>query len=86
MSAAPHRPCDKAGGGQPQSGVVRIGVLKSWSLPATARVSTVPGRGGCGGSRAAAKKTDIAMATPKLRIKASRNRDTRSSILLGLSL
>ena len=79
MLAAPHQPSDKC--------YFRIGAVDSGALAATAaKVSTLPGVGGCDGPRAAAKKTDIAIATPKLRIKASRKWDTCSSISFALSL
>jgi hypothetical protein len=79
MLAAPHQPSDKC--------YFRIGAVDSGALAATAaKVSTLPGVGGCDGPRAAAKKTDIAIATPKLRIKPNRKRDTCSSIPFGLNL
>ena len=63
MFAAPRRPCDKH--------YFRIGAVESkWLAATAAKVSTISGRGGCDGPRATAKKTDIAIATPKLRIKA----------------
>ena len=79
MFAAPRRPGDKH--------YFRIGAVESnWLEVTAARVFTISGRGGCDGPRATAKKTDIAIATPKLRIKASKKWDTCSSISFALSL
>jgi hypothetical protein len=79
MFAAPRRPCDQR--------YFRIGAVESkWLDVTAAKISTISGRGGCDGPRATAKKTDIAIATPKLRIKASKKRDTCTSMSFALSL